>query len=114
MIRRPPRSTLFPYTTLFRSRDGFRVHVRHGAKPAPGDSAETCTDGAAYVPRRRRVVASSTVTADPVLTATMRPSGLTATDGAAPPGRALPTGSSSTTCPETGSKKAARTGSEIG
>src|SRR2546422_3865453 len=25
MIRRPPRSTLFPYTTLFRSRDGVRV-----------------------------------------------------------------------------------------
>src|SRR5438874_5392689 len=24
MIRRPPRSTLFPYTTLFRSRDGRR------------------------------------------------------------------------------------------
>src|SRR3712207_9497352 len=24
MIRRPPRSTLFPYTTLFRSRDGIR------------------------------------------------------------------------------------------
>src|SRR2546425_8853120 len=24
MIRRPPRSTLFPYTTLFRSRDGER------------------------------------------------------------------------------------------
>src|SRR2546422_1606996 len=24
MIRRPPRSTLFPYTTLFRSRHGFR------------------------------------------------------------------------------------------
>src|SRR5258708_28888002 len=23
MIRRPPRSTLFPYTTLFRSHDGF-------------------------------------------------------------------------------------------
>src|SRR5258705_5497907 len=23
MIRRPPRSTLFPYTTLFRSQDGF-------------------------------------------------------------------------------------------
>src|SRR5256885_6333953 len=23
MIRRPPRSTLFPYTTLFRSSDGF-------------------------------------------------------------------------------------------
>src|SRR2546430_7816661 len=27
MIRRPPRSTLFPYTTLFRSRMGHR-HVR--------------------------------------------------------------------------------------
>src|SRR5690606_40039513 len=24
MIRRPPRSTLFPYTTLFRSKDGLR------------------------------------------------------------------------------------------
>src|SRR2546430_6747100 len=30
MIRRPPRSTLFPYTTLFRSQAGKRrqVHVR--------------------------------------------------------------------------------------
>src|SRR2546422_3801676 len=26
MIRRPPRSTLFPYTTLFRSREGGRSH----------------------------------------------------------------------------------------
>src|SRR2546423_11018083 len=25
MIRRPPRSTLFPYTTLFRSHIGFKV-----------------------------------------------------------------------------------------
>src|SRR5256885_8780343 len=29
MIRRPPRSTLFPYTTLFRSL-GERVEVGHG------------------------------------------------------------------------------------
>src|SRR6267143_3029313 len=29
MIRRPPRSTLFPYTTLFRSR------ARAGSRPAP-------------------------------------------------------------------------------
>src|SRR2546430_13544102 len=28
MIRRPPRSTLFPYTTLFRSRQGRRA-ARH-------------------------------------------------------------------------------------
>src|SRR3712207_8938850 len=27
MIRRPPRSTLFPYTTLFRSGDGLHVLV---------------------------------------------------------------------------------------
>src|SRR5689334_23786964 len=27
MIRRPPRSTLFPYTTLFRSAGGRRCHV---------------------------------------------------------------------------------------
>src|SRR2546427_6774506 len=32
MIRRPPRSTLFPYTTLFRSRDCGRIRVR-AAKP---------------------------------------------------------------------------------
>src|SRR5438128_5905383 len=28
MIRRPPRSTLFPYTTLFRSRDRHRTPQR--------------------------------------------------------------------------------------
>src|SRR5437660_7149069 len=28
MIRRPPRSTLFPYTTLFRSCTGSRAHPR--------------------------------------------------------------------------------------
>src|SRR2546429_5199848 len=27
MIRRPPRSTLFPYTTLFRSRVAYRDHL---------------------------------------------------------------------------------------
>src|SRR3712207_8037677 len=28
MIRRPPRSTLFPYTTLFRSQDAIRARLR--------------------------------------------------------------------------------------
>src|SRR3989449_7006896 len=28
MIRRPPRSTLFPYTTLFRSRGGYKIYPR--------------------------------------------------------------------------------------
>src|SRR2546430_13445999 len=39
MIRRPPRSTLFPYTTLFRSR-------RASVSPA----SETCTSPTSKVP----------------------------------------------------------------
>src|SRR2546429_6219032 len=36
MIRRPPRSTLFPYTTLFRSPSRPRVsHRRQAPLPAP-------------------------------------------------------------------------------
>src|SRR2546422_10989465 len=35
MIRRPPRSTLFPYTTLFRSRDG-RAPVTVGPTEGAG------------------------------------------------------------------------------
>src|SRR2546427_9796593 len=38
MIRRPPRSTLFPYTTLFRSglEDGMAVaYAHHGGAAAP-------------------------------------------------------------------------------
>src|SRR5260370_15408532 len=36
MIRRPPRSTLFPYTTLFRSvlRIAFRLHLCDGVRKA--------------------------------------------------------------------------------
>src|SRR2546422_7664406 len=34
MIRRPPRSTLFPYTTLFRSRRAHNPKVR-GSNPLP-------------------------------------------------------------------------------
>src|SRR3712207_8129095 len=34
MIRRPPRSTLFPYTTLFRSKKGGPV-LRRGAAAVP-------------------------------------------------------------------------------
>src|SRR2546421_6798091 len=35
MIRRPPRSTLFPYTTLFRSRSRLRTPPRHGPPNPP-------------------------------------------------------------------------------
>src|SRR3712207_7105846 len=47
MIRRPPRSTLFPYTTLFRSFGeesillGARLQRRHGAREqAPSEEQE--------------------------------------------------------------------------
>src|SRR2546422_3832357 len=48
MIRRPPRSTLFPYTTLFRSAHltGDRVgiehrHIHDETAPRPGDRKST-------------------------------------------------------------------------
>src|SRR2546426_2354178 len=49
MIRRPPRSTLFPYTTLFRSPDV--VHT-HGYRPDVVDSG---------VARRLRIPVVTTV-----------------------------------------------------
>src|SRR3712207_9048529 len=36
MIRRPPRSTLFPYTTLFRSRPELEHVAEHRDAPAGG------------------------------------------------------------------------------
>src|SRR5947209_13388701 len=35
MIRRPPRSTLFPYTTLFRSKDAGPSAARRAARSLP-------------------------------------------------------------------------------
>src|SRR2546430_16164756 len=49
MIRRPPRSTLFPYTTLFRSTFGYEVldHV------IAGRARDECPEGLLpVVPRR--------------------------------------------------------------
>src|SRR2546422_2126211 len=37
MIRRPPRSTLFPYTTLFRSRTSTATRRRKSSRPAGDD-----------------------------------------------------------------------------
>src|SRR3712207_9179581 len=42
MIRRPPRSTLFPYTTLFRSRTGA---LRWTWDPVPRDSVAAARTG---------------------------------------------------------------------
>src|SRR3712207_8102955 len=63
MIRRPPRSTLFPYTTLFRSRRGGRgARRRHrlGGQPAGhrggGDRRRSrrAGGGALHAPDNRR------------------------------------------------------------
>src|ERR1044071_10047976 len=40
MIRRPPRSTLFPYTTLFRSRERILRAIERFAAPRHPDRAE--------------------------------------------------------------------------
>src|SRR3712207_8389212 len=50
MIRRPPRSTLFPYTTLFRSRASASIRrARTPARPQESEAAkgdgEVATDG---------------------------------------------------------------------
>src|SRR5260221_10250833 len=39
MIRRPPRSTLFPYTTLFRSQSGVRAWLHQAGPERPGHAA---------------------------------------------------------------------------
>src|SRR2546422_1787147 len=58
MIRRPPRSTLFPYTTLFRSRDHDRRggerrgHVLHAQYQPDGDGLHA--DGERDGPRDGR------------------------------------------------------------
>src|SRR5260370_5750663 len=45
MIRRPPRSTLFPYTTLFRSRDTRRLSASiSSASGAPHGLTDTHKD----------------------------------------------------------------------
>src|SRR2546427_9445591 len=67
MIRRPPRSTLFPYTTLFRSHYGVRVkdlEVHAYAEQEHGDKAlelmqRVCTS--AHVQRRVRQAVEHTI-----------------------------------------------------
>src|SRR3712207_7259750 len=42
MIRRPPRSTLFPYTTLFRSAGAFAPARSRTPDPHPGKNETAC------------------------------------------------------------------------
>src|SRR2546429_1884331 len=53
MIRRPPRSTLFPYTTLFRSRLPLRDESEPVLDPHPAARRAGGTGGAHARPRRR-------------------------------------------------------------
>src|SRR3712207_9545708 len=52
MIRRPPRSTLFPYTTLFRSRQAVALpHVvvgQFGVRPVPDPDGNAVEEGAVF------------------------------------------------------------------
>src|SRR5690242_21193117 len=56
MIRRPPRSTLFPYTTLFRS-GGPGGTGRDGVRPAAAGGADECR-GARGPPAGRHAAAA--------------------------------------------------------
>src|SRR5256885_11100400 len=53
MIRRPPRSTLFPYTTLFRSAMYCAVH-----SPTP-DIERSCAIASCKVPRGLKIIGSA-------------------------------------------------------
>src|SRR3712207_9532893 len=54
MIRRPPRSTLFPYTTLFRSTHSLRRCSRRGDRDRRADLRRCFSTGRGFV--RRSVV----------------------------------------------------------
>src|SRR3712207_8381882 len=67
MIRRPPRSTLFPYTTLFRSKKEMKFYLRKSAFGLASVSAALLVSSA--------VVAADTAdSATPAVTATVKDS----------------------------------------
>src|SRR5256885_6450852 len=53
MIRRPPRSTLFPYTTLFRSVADPRRRAHHGARRHDPGADPRADEGPLAAARRR-------------------------------------------------------------
>src|SRR2546430_8553226 len=56
MIRRPPRSTLFPYTTLFRSHEVDRDLAGVTAEAHPGEVDVAVADAAGAIRLDRRLV----------------------------------------------------------
>src|SRR5436190_2484398 len=82
MIRRPPRSTLFPYTTLFRSPGAPRYddhaqpalylrHLRGGRRQSPGgdrkstrlNSSHTVISYAVFCLKKKKTVSKRTIAA---------------------------------------------------
>src|SRR3712207_8225099 len=59
MIRRPPRSTLFPYTTLFRSARLLRSAVPRMGSPAQGSTVRPAA-GSGQLARRAHTVLGRT------------------------------------------------------
>src|SRR5256886_16750187 len=89
MIRRPPRSTLFPYTTLFRSNED-RVHAcLHGGSGKLGATVPYCQSAdhsRRYAPalQRRLSAGAASRVRDAMTACTNRPPGKDAL--ASPPG----------------------------
>src|SRR3712207_8126518 len=69
MIRRPPRSTLFPYTTLFRSLNGKAISKPQPAYPpiAKAARASGTVTVQILVDESGRVVSASAVSGHPLL-----------------------------------------------
>src|SRR3712207_8953647 len=67
MIRRPPRSTLFPYTTLFRSRAVFQEHSLDWSVTQLG-----CRVDYAFTPRPPRNALEAKVAIDEELSSYLR------------------------------------------
>src|SRR5438270_8665859 len=55
LIRRPPRSTLFPYTTLFRSlpRSDSTRNASHSSARGPSGKRRACSATSVSAPRKR-------------------------------------------------------------
>src|SRR5258708_12433615 len=69
MIRRPPRSTLFPYPTLFRSRDRTRALLPRSDR---GDCAANARLGGIPAPARRCPRSTGRDRSLPIVPATLR------------------------------------------
>src|SRR2546422_2845353 len=63
MIRRPPRSTLFPYTTLFRSLMGTGVGVRCQGRAVSSTASSACSTARPFASQRTADAAEPLVAA---------------------------------------------------